>query len=345
MSSSEGSDSDWKDLDKERGSIGADTSSPIFLENSCMLKKPMKPHDREKYPPVSTTQTEVLCPLDTSVKGLSLNSGKGSNISPTKHTLHHNLTSDSDHLCVVENIIYINFKTAKEESHANENTRAELLKMSDEKALMAEHKEICTGYDTSDNDLRGDPEGESTDEKILRSESYDSDDGYVTVRSRISVDSVALKKAPRIPNKFSHKKSDVVTLEAVYTNVPIRTGLIPQSVQSGDMATEKSNSEEEGDYCKLLPLGTTEEMEPSETFYTYTVRQVCDCFISCGLEQLADTCKAGKLDGAFFQHLMNENFSEILSKEPFNLTLLDTFKVKTIIRGWRPKVSIKKTQS
>ncbi|KAL3867929.1 hypothetical protein ACJMK2_040771 [Sinanodonta woodiana] len=342
MTSSEDSDSDWKDYRKERGCSGPYTSTPIFLENSCNPKKPMKLHDRGKCPSVSTIQSEDV---HTSGQDLSLNSVKGSFISSKKLSLHHNLTSEADHPHEVDNILYITFNTKKKESHANGNSQTEILKMIDENATATEQTENGTddhGDDTSNNDWRGDPEGESTNENMLRPELDESDDGYVTVRSRISVNSAASKKS--FSEIFSPNQSGLA-LEPVYTNVPKRAGLVPQPRRSGDMATEKADLEKDGDYCKLLPLGTSEEMKPSEMFYSYTVRQVYDCFISCGLEQMADTCKARKLDGAFFKHLMNDNFSELLSKDPFNLTLLDTFKVKTIIRGWRPNVSIKKPQS
>ena len=68
-------------------------------------------------------------------------------------------------------------------------------------------------------------------------------------------------------------------------------------------------------------------------FLGYTVEEVVDCFEECALYQLADICKAEKLDGEYFRSLSDED----LTKEPFCLTCFHISKVRKIIAGWRPK--------
>ena len=70
-----------------------------------------------------------------------------------------------------------------------------------------------------------------------------------------------------------------------------------------------------------------------EDFYSYTVEELVECFKLCGLEKVAIQCSEGKLDGEFFRNFDIDDFQ----KDPFFLSKLDLFKVRKILKGWRPK--------
>ena len=61
-------------------------------------------------------------------------------------------------------------------------------------------------------------------------------------------------------------------------------------------------------------------------FVDLAVEELCQCFVSCGMEKLAVVCKEDVLDGALFQSLDDE----ILKNEPFHLSDSDLEKVNKI---------------
>lgn len=72
-----------------------------------------------------------------------------------------------------------------------------------------------------------------------------------------------------------------------------------------------------------------------DDFYNYSVNQVFYCFHMCSVDNLAEECRKQKLDGKFFK-----GFDiDILRKAPYNLDPFSVVKVRTIIDGWRPKLT------
>ncbi|KAK3592104.1 hypothetical protein CHS0354_019369 [Potamilus streckersoni] len=96
--------------------------------------------------------------------------------------------------------------------------------------------------------------------------------------------------------------------------------------------------EEEEDYLAPIPSVDMLTKQARKSFYSFSVLQIVHCFRSCKLDTLANICETEKLDGSFFQSETEENISQLLSEEPFNLNAFEILKVKKIMDGWRPKL-------
>lgn len=79
----------------------------------------------------------------------------------------------------------------------------------------------------------------------------------------------------------------------------------------------------------------------TKRFSELTVEEICKCFKSCGLTEVAKVCEREMLDGAFLSELSVDE----LKRELFSLTPIQVKKLERIKMGWRPKTEKFKSKS